>query len=52
MAQRIIALGKEYEAKGIKEYSWMFERGNQRYISKLTVNDEDFSYDRSEYERA
>lgn len=28
MSQRIIALGKEYEDKGIKNYDWMFEEGN------------------------
>ena len=52
MAQKIIALGKEYEGKGITEYSWMFEEGNQRYISKLIINGEDFSYDKSAYEKA
>lgn len=28
MSQRILALGKEYEAKGITNYDWMFEEGN------------------------
>lgn len=52
MAQRILALGKEYEGKGITEYSWMFEEGNQRYITKLIINGEDYSYDKSAYEKA
>lgn len=52
MAQRIIALGKEYEAKGVTEYSWMFEEGNQRYITKLIIDKKDYSYDKSAYEKA
>lgn len=52
MAQRILALGKEYEGKGVTEYSWMFEEGNQRYITKLIINGQDYSYDKSAYEKA
>lgn len=52
MAQRVLALGKEYEGKGVTEYSWMFEEGNQRYITKLVINDQDYSYDKSAYEKA
>ncbi len=52
MAQRILALGKEYESRGITEYSWMFEEGNQRYITKLIIDGKDYSYDRSAYEKA
>lgn len=52
MSQRIIALGKEYEDKGIKNYDWMFEEGNQRYIMKLIIDGQDYSYDRSAYDKA
>ena len=52
MSQRILALGKEYEAKGVTDYNWMFEEGNQRYITKLIIDDKDYSYDKSAYEKA
>ncbi len=52
LSQRILALGKEYESKGITEYSWMFEPGNQHYITKLIIDNVDYSYNRSAYEEA
>lgn len=52
MSQRILALAKEYEEKGVRSYDWMFEGDNKRYITKLIINGEDFSYDRYSYEVA
>lgn len=43
-AQEIIALGKEYEAKGITDYDWMYEDDKQNYINE--------EYDTSKYREA
>lgn len=51
-AQQIIALGKEYEDKGVTDYSKFFEKDRQNYISHLVIGGKDFSYDRSAYEEA
>lgn len=52
MSQRIAALAKEYESKGITSYDWMFEEDNDRYINKTIINGKDMSYNRSAYEAA
>lgn len=52
MSQRIVALGMEFEERGITNYDWLFESDNERYITKLIIDGEDYSYDRSEYEKA
>lgn len=52
MSQRILALAKEYEDKGIRTYDWIFEDDNKRYITKIFVNGEDYSYDKYKYQQA
>lgn len=50
--QEILALGKEYESKGITSYDWMYESDKRNYINHLIINGRDYSYDRSKYEQA
>ena len=50
--QEITALGLEFEKRGIKEYSWMFEDDKARYINHTNIEGEDFSFDRSKYDIA
>lgn len=53
MSQRILALAKEYEDKGITNYDWMFEDDNRNYIRKiLDDNGVDCSYDKSAFDKA
>ena len=49
-AQEILALGKEFEEKGISSYDWMYESDKKNYINHLIVNGKDYSYDKSKYE--
>ena len=51
-AQEILALGKEYELKGVRDYSKFFEEDKQNYINHLVIDDKDYSYDKSTYEKA
>lgn len=51
-AQEIIALGAEYEAKGVRDYDRFFEEDKKNYVMHLEINGEDYSYDRSAYEKA
>ena len=51
-SKEILALGKEYEAKGITSYDWMFEEDKKNYISHREINGIDYSYDKSAYEKA
>lgn len=50
-AQEILALGKEYEAKGVTDYDRFFEEDRQRYVNHLVIDGKDYSYDRSAYEK-
>lgn len=51
-AQEIVALGKEYELKGVTDYSRFFESDRQNYVNHLVINGKDLSYDKSAYEEA
>lgn len=51
-AQEILALGKEYELKGVKDYDKFFEEDRQEYIKHLVVDGKDYSYDKSAYNKA
>lgn len=51
-AQEILALGKEYEVRGVTNYDRFFEDDNNNYISHLVIRGKDYSYDRSKYEAA
>ena len=51
-AQEIIALGKEYEDKGITNYDKFFEKDRQNYLCHLVINGKDYSFDKSAYEEA
>lgn len=51
-AQEIIALGKEYEEKGITDYSRFYEEDRQRYVSHLVIDGKDYSSDWSAYKKA
>lgn len=50
--QEILALGKEYEDKGVLSYDWMYESDKKNYINHLIINGKDYSYDKSRYEEA
>lgn len=51
-AREIIALGKKYEKLGIRSYNWMFEDDKKNYIIKFEVDGNDYSFDKSAYEKA
>lgn len=51
-AQEILALGKEYELKGIRNYDKFYEEDRQNYVNHLVINGKDYSYDKSAYEKA
>lgn len=51
-AKEILALGKEYELRGVKDYSKFFEGDKQRYISHIIIDGKDYSYDNYAYEQA
>lgn len=51
-AKEIIALGKEYEAKGITSYDFMYEDDKKNYVSHIVANGHDYSYSRYDYEQA
>ena len=51
-AQEILALGKEYELKGVRDYERFFEEDRQNYVNHLVINGKDYSYDKSAYEKA
>ena len=52
-SQKIIALGKKYEALGITSYDWMFEEDKANYIiHRIDQNGRDISYDKSAYLKA
>lgn len=48
----IKALGKLYENKGITSYDWMFEEDKANYINHIIIKGENYSYDKSKYEKA
>lgn len=50
--QEILALGKEFEGKGIRSYEWMFESDKANYVNYLVVDGKDYSYDKASYETA
>lgn len=52
MTDRILSLAKKYEDLGIKNFDFMFEADKGRYINKLIIDGEDYSYDYSAYQRA
>ena len=52
VSQRIMALGLEYEKKGIQSYDWMFEEDKQNYIMHRVIDGTDYSYDLSAYKKA
>lgn len=51
-AKEILALGKEYEDKGITNYDKFFEEDRNNYVIHFVVDGVDYSYDRSAYEKA
>lgn len=51
-AQEILALGKEYELKGVKDYERFFEDDRQEYIKHIVINGKDYSYDKSAFKKA
>lgn len=51
-SQEILALGLEYEAKGIKDYDIFFEEDKANYINHIVVDGVDYSYDKSAYNKA
>lgn len=51
-SQEILALGLEYEKKGIKDYDRFFEEDKANYVMHLIVDGVDYSYDKSAYEKA
>lgn len=51
-SQEILALGMEYEKKGITNYDKFFEEDKANYIMHLVVDGVDYSYDKSAYEKA
>lgn len=52
LSQKVLALGKEYEDKGVRNYDFMFEDDNQRYINKTIIDGKDYSFNRYAYEQA
>lgn len=52
MTDRILSLAKKYEDLGIKNFDFMFEADKGRYINKLIIDEKDYSYDYSAYQRA
>ena len=48
-AKEILALGKEYEDKGVTDYTRFFEEDMQRYLCHLVIDGKDYSYDQSAY---
>ena len=48
-ANEIMALGKEFEARGLTNYDFMFEKGKHRYINHLVINGKDYSYNWQAY---
>lgn len=51
-SQEILALGLEYEAKGIRDYDKFFEEDKANYINHIVIDGVDYSYDRSAYNKA
>ena len=51
-SQEILALGMEYEKKGVIDYDRFFEEDKANYIMHLVVDRVDYSYDKSAYEKA
>ena len=51
-AREIIALGKEYELKGVTDYEKFYEKDRQNYVCHLVINGKDYSYDKSAYEES
>lgn len=52
MSQEILALGKEFEDKGITSYDWMFEEDKKSYIRHLVIKGRDYSYDSAAFNKA
>lgn len=52
VSQRIMALGKEFEGRGIKEYSFMFEDDKKHYVGVDIRNGVNIACDISAYEKA
>lgn len=50
-AHEILALGKEYELRGIIDYDKFYEEDRKHYVNHLIINGKDYSYDRSAYEK-
>lgn len=48
-ANEIIALGKEFERRGLSNYDFMFEKGKHRYVNHLVINGKDYSYNWQAY---
>ena len=51
-SQEILALGMEYERRGVIDYDKFFEEDKANYIMHFVVNGVDYSYDKSAYEKA
>ena len=53
ISQRIMALGKEYEAKGITNYDFMFEEDKRHYVTvEFNKDGVNIAYDKAAYEAA
>lgn len=52
VSKKIMALGKEFEAKGIKDYSFMFEDDKRHYVGVDIRNGVNVAYNQSAYEKA
>lgn len=52
ISKRILALGKEFENKGLKDYSFMFESDKRHYVGVDIRNGVNVAADRSAYEAA
>lgn len=52
MSQRIMALAKEFEARGITSYDFMFEDDKKHYVGVEMQGDVNVAYDKSAYEAA
>ena len=51
-SQKILALGKEFESRGITNYDFMFEEDKRHYIMKDIRDGINIGYDKASYERA
>ena len=52
ISQRIMALGKEYEARGITNYDFMFEEDKRHYVTVDFKDGINVAYDKASYEKA